>query len=264
VTFSYTIVGGVPPYVVTISSGALPTGLTMDTDGDVTGTFSAAGTYNWVVQVVDGDGEVATHPDSATVLDYWSSIDRINDATGSMVLTNSSRDAEAVAILGAPPRDLGVRATLGRTTGRYYVEFEVLADNVAFLGFVGLAQAGFNLATDAFNKPETVGHDFQDRPSSGMVSSATGPNTTTGSILGVAVDLDARHAWVHIDGTYSFGQTPVTDPNGGVIGATMPAGMMYPVFTAQDTTAATSNKVRLRYLTAQMTHKPATFTAWGE
>jgi hypothetical protein len=39
---------------------------------------------------------------------------------------------------------------------------------------------------------------------------------------------------------------------------------MFPLFTAQDTTAATSNKVRLRLLSSQMQYLPATFTAWGE
>jgi hypothetical protein len=263
ISTAYVASGGVHPITFTVTAGTFPAGITLATNGTVSGTLTASASYSWTVTATDAEGNTASINDTATVRGYWNAADRINDATGSMVLTNSNRDAEAIGIVASPTSNLGVRGELGRTTGRYYVEFEVLAENATYEGFVGLANATANLAVHAYQGANTVGHDFQNRPSSGLTGSAIGTNVITGSIVGVAVDLTARHAWVHVNGTYAFGQTPVTDPSGGAIGATMPTGQMFPLFTAQDTTAATSNKVRLRLLSSQMQYLPATFTAWG-
>ena len=46
--------GGVPPYTFSITSGSLPAGLTLNpSSGAITGTPSAAGTFNFTAQVVD-------------------------------------------------------------------------------------------------------------------------------------------------------------------------------------------------------------------
>jgi hypothetical protein len=57
--YSYHSAGGVRPHVFSISRGALPTGLTMDGDGEVTGTPTALGSYAWRVRVTDAQGFTA-------------------------------------------------------------------------------------------------------------------------------------------------------------------------------------------------------------
>ncbi|MGA3195469.1 MAG: Ig domain-containing protein, partial [Terriglobales bacterium] len=53
-------VGGVPPYTFSITSGSLPTGLTLNpSTGAITGTPSAYGTFNFTAQVVDSRGTAA-------------------------------------------------------------------------------------------------------------------------------------------------------------------------------------------------------------
>jgi len=53
--------GGVAPYTFSINAGALPPGLTLDpSSGDITGTPSKAGNFNYTAKVVDSQGNTAT------------------------------------------------------------------------------------------------------------------------------------------------------------------------------------------------------------
>ena len=51
-----TATGGIPPYTWSVIAGALPTGLSLSGTGNITGTPSATGTFNFTVQAVDPDG----------------------------------------------------------------------------------------------------------------------------------------------------------------------------------------------------------------
>jgi hypothetical protein len=58
---SIKVTGGTAPYTFAIYSGALPTGLTLNTStGAITGTPSAAGTYSFIVRVTDSKGNTNT------------------------------------------------------------------------------------------------------------------------------------------------------------------------------------------------------------
>jgi hypothetical protein len=48
-----TAAGGVPPYMWTIASGALPPGLTISPEGEISGTPTTAGVYDFILQVQD-------------------------------------------------------------------------------------------------------------------------------------------------------------------------------------------------------------------
>ena len=49
-----TVWGGTPPYVFNLVSGSLPPGLTMSASGQLSGTPTTAGLYNFTVSVTDG------------------------------------------------------------------------------------------------------------------------------------------------------------------------------------------------------------------
>jgi hypothetical protein len=49
-------VGGVTPYTWTVSAGAMPSGLTISTNGTVSGTPKAAGTFHFTLQLADSAG----------------------------------------------------------------------------------------------------------------------------------------------------------------------------------------------------------------
>ena len=52
---SLSATGGFSPYAWSISSGALPDGLSMSTSGSITGTPSATGTFNFTAQITDSN-----------------------------------------------------------------------------------------------------------------------------------------------------------------------------------------------------------------
>lgn len=65
---TYTAVGGVLPYTFAVTSGAMPTGITLDPDdGSWSGTYPSSGSFSWTVTVTDADGATAHVDDTASV-----------------------------------------------------------------------------------------------------------------------------------------------------------------------------------------------------
>jgi hypothetical protein len=58
--FTLAAVGGSKPYAWSVSSGALPAGLSLSSSGVITGTPSGAGSFTFTVQVKDSTGTTAT------------------------------------------------------------------------------------------------------------------------------------------------------------------------------------------------------------
>jgi hypothetical protein len=66
-TQAFAATGGTSPYTWSISAGAATTGLTLSAAGSLTGTPTAAGPFNFTVQVTDSAGRTATAPFAITV-----------------------------------------------------------------------------------------------------------------------------------------------------------------------------------------------------
>src|SRR5207253_698788 len=54
--FTITASGGTGPYTFYLTSGSLPPGLSMDTSGNITGTPTFAGSFDFTVQATDVNG----------------------------------------------------------------------------------------------------------------------------------------------------------------------------------------------------------------
>lgn len=68
--FKYEPSGGVRPYgPIAIRSGALPSGLSMDVDGRVSGTPETSGTFMWSVGILDADGSDFVLHDTSIIAD---------------------------------------------------------------------------------------------------------------------------------------------------------------------------------------------------
>lgn len=59
--------GGNSPFTWTVSAGAVPTGLTLQTNGTLDGTPSGAGAYNFTAKVTDVDGFFTTQAFDITI-----------------------------------------------------------------------------------------------------------------------------------------------------------------------------------------------------
>lgn len=79
---TFTASGGKEPYVYTIAWGSLPQGLTLGTDGMLSGTPTVTGYYNFTVQAEDADGAIGQK-------NYNLSIERIK-VDGVFIFTSSS------------------------------------------------------------------------------------------------------------------------------------------------------------------------------
>ncbi|TNJ32880.1 beta strand repeat-containing protein, partial [Arenimonas terrae] len=64
---SVTASGGVGPYTFAVTAGALPAGLSLATDGTLSGTATAVGTFNFTVTATDANGQTGSRAYSVTV-----------------------------------------------------------------------------------------------------------------------------------------------------------------------------------------------------
>jgi hypothetical protein len=82
-----TATDGILPYVFTITGGTLPTGLTMDSDGLITGTPTNLGAATFTLKVTDALGGISTLPCQLTVkaaaFTFSDDFNRANGALGS-------------------------------------------------------------------------------------------------------------------------------------------------------------------------------------
>lgn len=67
-TGALTATGGTAPYAWSVTSGALPDGLSMGSDGTLTGTPGTGGTFSFVVAVSDSSSPVATASSSESIV----------------------------------------------------------------------------------------------------------------------------------------------------------------------------------------------------
>lgn len=64
---TFVATGGIAPYVWTVDSGALPTGLVLSTGGVLTGTPTASGLFNYTLKATDAYGRFITKAFAQTV-----------------------------------------------------------------------------------------------------------------------------------------------------------------------------------------------------
>jgi hypothetical protein len=161
------------------------------------------------------------------------------DKTSGIAL--SSSDAVATSILDA---NQGVRGTVGRSSGVYYVEFRLISG--AAIDSIGLARSTLDLSSSAF--------------ASGFVGVWLGAGYTT--VDGSPVTPVLPPADGDIIGVSWSGTTVQMYRNGSVYGTAMSysAGAnLFPMIG----TAFSGASVRLESAATSQTYRPSGATAWG-
>jgi hypothetical protein len=129
VNYRYSIHKSYPGHSVSavISAGALPTGLSMDTAGHVTGTTTESGAFGWTVSAIDECGNRFDLDDSATVgtLTWMVAGNTAND-TMNFVLTDDPTDWAATPAL--LPAAVNNCYTIGSGNGQLVVTYINNAD----------------------------------------------------------------------------------------------------------------------------------------
>jgi len=259
-SYQFTVDGTFPPLTVSDEGGSLPMGLSITNSGLLSGTplESFSGSIHLRVNDARGMWSVGSFELTILGLQHWNAADKAS----SVVLSDDDRVAEVVipTFLGGFG---GVRGVQSRNAGRYYVEFEWTRYTSGFVGYVGLITGVGDLSADPQTQSDlTVGCRQTNQFNIGGTNTATAPPTAAGVRVGIAVDLGSRRAWIAVDGVWKLGSSPDNTP-GGLLGAAVPAGAMFPVFYSADNSGGLSHQMRLIVEGAQQMYRPSGFLSWG-
>ena len=106
------------PFTWTVDSGTLPPGLSLSSGGAITGTPTAAGTFNFTLKVVDSTGLIATQAQTITIAPDCAQLHLrklvVNDNGGTAVATAWTLSAAGpTSLSGTTPVDSGAGFTAG-------------------------------------------------------------------------------------------------------------------------------------------------------
>lgn len=238
--FDYTVTGDYTPLVCTILSGALPTGLSMDANGQVTGTPTTAGSYSWTVRVTDALLDTYDHPDSAVITAsvLWDSTvgEFSSEADGTSVAEFQDADMAIYALFGTGSTEARIRAqSTEALTGKRYFEFDLAMNDDAasgryYIGVHGDTQAAWPSLPDDYVilRPQNTDGTATIAVNAGGSTFTTGLLNWSGTDRGtcrirMAVDVATRTVWfgVGVDGDWTSGD-PETDTGGYVVDNTEP------------------------------------------
>jgi hypothetical protein len=146
---------------------------------------------------------------SSATLATWSETDKsasISLANGDLTAIGSSSE-------------IAVRATVGKTSGRWY--WEVTAQSASSsLTSIGVLTMSASLDFGIGNGVATgAGYSSSGSLSSSAGNSASSCTYTSGSVIGVALDLSARVIYFSVDGVWQAGGDPTSGAGGLPLGA---------------------------------------------
>lgn len=173
-----------------------------------------------------------------------------SDKHTNVVLSNSDLTAGSNSVTFG-----SVRATLGRSSGKYY--FEILCTTMGSTR-TGLGDGAFSLSTYVGNSAKSAGIVTGGNTSNGYTHTNSGiVSISNGNYLMIAVDMDADKAWLGVNGTWAFSG----DPAGGT-GTWLDAvsGTVYPATSVSETNVSFTLRTKLSQFG---TAPPSGFSAWA-
>lgn len=154
------------------------------------------------------------------------------------------------------PAFASVRATLGRSTGKYY--FEILCTTFGSTR-TGLGDGAFSTSTYVGNSSKSAGFVSGFNTNNGFTLNQAGTiSLANGDVLGFAVDGDAGKAWVSKNNTWQLTGDPAAGTNHWI--SWTPPVTIYPATSVYET----NTSFTLRTKTSQITGSvPSGFSVWA-
>lgn len=259
-SYQFSVSGQFPPLVVT-AEVPLPVGLSISSSGLLSGTPTGSFNGSISLRVTDARGLYSVQPFALQIkgLSHWNAADKDT----SVALSDDDQLFEVV-VATAGGSGGAVRAVQSRSSGKYYVEFKWERHNSQFAGFVGLMKMDSTLVDTPFSKTYSLGVSSSNQFSVSNANSAGGgtPPITTGSVIGVAVDLGTKRCWMNVNGVWRLGDSPSTYPP-GMFDQEIPSGALAPTGYSTDNNTGLSHQVRLIVEGASMLYRPSGFQPWG-
>ncbi|HEV2350977.1 MAG TPA: putative Ig domain-containing protein [Terriglobia bacterium] len=232
--------GGTSPYSWSVSSGALPTGLTLSTGGVISGTPSASGSYSFTAQVNDSASHSASYTYSTSVAAPPIAISTTSVPGGTvntsyittLIAAGGTSPYQWTVSSGALPAGLtlssaGVISGMPTTAGSYSFTAQVndSASHSATSNYSTSVVSPLAIKAGSFLPNGTAGSPYQ-----AMALQATG---------GIA-----SYTWTWVPGAQQdlpMGLTLLS--NGQVTGTPTEVGTFSPSVTVRDSTGATATQV---------------------
>lgn len=173
------------------------------------------------------------------------------DRNANVALSNSNLTAT-----GTSGIDTGVRATISRSSKKWYFETTITTRDVGGQGNdVGIADAVAPLTLVGAGSA-SWGYHCQGKYVLGGVFEAPGtrPTYTTGDIISTAADLDNHKIWWAKNGVWQNG-----DPSTPTGGTTITSGALFPMLSVSNGDVSTVNFGALPFSYAL----PTAFAPWG-
>lgn len=180
-----------------------------------------------------------------------------SDKASLVVLSNSNRTATRT---GTTTNNQAVRATLSRSSGKYY--FEVRMDTSGApsnFSMVGVCTSSLSLSNYIGQDSTSVGYEPTGSLYTNGAGAAYGATYTAGDVIGVAVDIDSGKVWYAKNNTWQASGNPAAGTSPAVTlssGLTLfPALSLYLAFTQPVLTA--------RFKSSDLSYSPPSgFTPW--
>jgi len=117
--------GGATPYMFAVTSGSLPDGLSLDpSSGDLTGTPTTLGTFDFTVQITDNNGFTSSQPLSINIIQPIAITTlslpdgTTNVSYDQVVATQYGEGSENFTVSsGSLPNGLNINSSTGEITG---------------------------------------------------------------------------------------------------------------------------------------------------
>ena len=231
-TQAFAATGGTSPYGWSVSTGALPTGLTLSGAGSLTGTPTAAGTFNFTIQLGDFAGRTATASFTITVTAGLTITTTLPDGTVGTAYSQTLAAAGGSGTLtwsvstGALPDGITLNSSAGSLSG-------TPSAPGAFTFTVGVTGGG-QTATKSF----TITVGVPPRPPATITGLPATPAPATQPALGIGIP-NAYPLAITGQVTLTFapdspspdGQEVVFTTGGRIVNFTVPANTTQAVFS---------------------------------